>query len=159
MALVQEGDDAAYEQLYSRWHRSLFAFLLRRTGSQQRAEEALQDTFLKLFRHRKRYQPGRPFKSWVFTIAVNAGRDAWRPRPEIFRLRPAAAPCPPETKDLLVRALHLLPAKQRRLLLLSAEGFNATEIAEMMSIKPGAVRMRLSRARAAVRQNLGGLDA
>lgn len=157
MSQVRAGSHAAYEELWARWYRPIFSFLLKRTGHRGKAEDALQETFLRLFRYRKRYQPGRPFRSWIFAIAANAGRDARRPEAEIFWLvEPGDTSV--ELRDSLVRALHQLEAEDRRILLLSAEGFKGPEIAEMLGIRPGAARMRLSRARERVRSLLEGAD-
>jgi DNA-directed RNA polymerase specialized sigma24 family protein len=150
MARVYAGSHAAYEELYARWYRPIFSFLLRRTGSRSKAEDALQETFLRLFRYRRRYQLGRPFRAWIFAIAANAGRDARRPEPEIFWLE-GPGDSSPELRSILVSALHQLKAADRRLLLLAAEGFEGPEIAQMLDLRPGAVRMRLSRARERVR--------
>ncbi len=155
MARIQSGDHEAYHALYERWSRQVFRFLLRRTGSRAAAEEAIQETWLRMYRSRRSYDPKWPFPSWLFRIAVNAGHDAWRPEPEVFHLtRPA--PERPDLRNQLVQALHLLGPLERRMLLLAVEGFTSKEIATMLDTSPGAVRMRISRARAQLREVLGG---
>ncbi len=136
---VRAGSHAAYEELWARWYRPIYSFLLRRTGSRSEAEDALQGTFLRLFRYRKRYQPGRPVRSWIFAIAANAGRDARRPEPEIFWLEQPGETSY-ELRDSLVRALHRLRPDDRRILLLSADCFEGPEIAEMLGSRPGSDR-------------------
>ncbi len=158
MARVAAGDRYAYDTLYARWSASTFTFLLRRTGSRARAEEALQETWLRVFRHGRTFQNGRKFAPWVFAIAANAGRDARRPEPDLLHLEGEAAD-PGELRDRLVAALHLLDPLDRRLLLLAVEGFTSVEIGEMVRVNPTAVRMRLSRARASLREALGDADA
>lgn len=155
MARVHAGSHAAYEELYRRWYRPIFSFLLRRTGSRSKAEDALQETFLRLFRHRKRYKLGRPFRAWIFAIAANAGRDARRPEPEVFQLE-GSGDCSLEFRTSMISALHQLRPDDRRLLLLAVEGFSGPEIAEMLSKRQGTVRMRLSRARERMRDLLEG---
>lgn len=153
MAVVQEGDRPAYEALYARWRDPLFRFLLRRTGAVETAEDALQETWVRVYRFRENYDVKRSFRSWLYTIAANAGRDAARPQREIFYL-PADVGDSSELRDLLVSALHALEPDDRRLLLLVIEGFTPAEVAEMLGIAAGTARMRLSRARARVRENL-----
>lgn len=155
MKRICRGDADAYEALYLRWSGRVFDFLVRRTGARAEAEEALQETWLRVYRHSKRYNPMYPFPRWLFGIAVNAGRDAWRPEPQVFHLEPPPTH-DPDTRDRLVRALHGLDPGDRRLFLLTVEGFTSQEVGEMMQISPGAVRTRLCRARAALRQSLGG---
>jgi len=154
MAAVQRGDRPAYEALYARWRDPIFRFLLRRTGAVETAEDALQETWVRIFRFRDHYDAARPFRSWAYTIAANAGRDAARPQREVFQL-PDDPANPSDLRDLLVSALHALDPDDRRLLLLVIEGFTPGEVADMLQIAPGTARMRLSRARARVRESLG----
>ncbi len=153
MSCVQQGDRAAYEELYARWKDRVFAFLIRRTGARQQAEEAHQEAWLRVYRWRHRFDTTRTFRPWLYTLAANAGRDSARPDLEVFEL-PAVAGEPPEVKDLVVRALHALKPTDRRILLLTAEGFTAVEIGEMLDRKPPAVRARISRARQRIREKL-----
>jgi RNA polymerase sigma factor (sigma-70 family) len=161
MAQVREGDRAAYEALYHRWKEPVFAFLLRRTGARSAAEDAHQEAWLRLYRWRRRYDPTRPFRPWLYAIATNAGRDAYRPEPGLFLLPPAvAAPADPlETRDALVAALHALPPRDRRLLLLEAEGFTPAEIAGILALNSGAVRTGLHRAHARTAAALAALGS
>ena len=98
----------------------------------------------------------RDWGRWLFTIAANAGRDAYRPAPEELDFDP---PAPftntAMTRDSLLTALHSLDPNDRKMILLRAEGFNAKEIAEIMGIGHGAVRTRLFRAREKMRDKLG----
>ncbi len=152
MVRLQQGDHQAYQALYERWGGRVMDFLLRRTGSRARAEDALQETWLRVFRYAGGYQPDRPFAPWLFRIAVNAGHDAHEPEPEAFVLQ-ASYEHDPELRDRVARALHGLSAEDRRLLLLSVEGFDSTEIGGMLDQRPGTVRMRLTR----IRRHLQGI--
>lgn len=158
MMRVQSGDREAYDALYGRYSARLFAFLLRRTGARSAAEEAHQETWLRVYRWRARFDGRRPFRPWVFTIATNAGRDAARPEPGLFEL-PAEADEPSGLGELVAAALAALEPDDRRLLLLAIEGFDGNELAVMLGTTPGAVRTRLSRARARVRVAVRGEDA
>lgn len=149
------GDDQAYERLYARWSSRVLNFLGRRTGSRQTAEDALQETFLNVYRYRASFRHGRRFSPWLFSIAANAGKDAPEPVPDALAYNGPHRDRP-EVRDRLLRALRLLEPEERRLLLLSVEGFSSAEVGEMVGLSPGAVRMRVSRARAHVREVLGG---
>ncbi len=151
MARVQREDRAAYEQLYARYKDRVFGFLGRRTGSMERAQEAHQEAWLRVFRWRHRFDTSRSFRPWIFAIAANAGRDAMRPQPAIFRL-PVQPGEPQDVRDRLISALHALRPEDRRLMLLVAEGFTAEEVGEMLGMKAPAVRKRVSRARKRIRE-------
>jgi RNA polymerase sigma-70 factor (ECF subfamily) len=158
MERVQNGDRRAFEVLYGRWKDTLIRFLVRRTGSRSHAEDALQETFIRVYRHRNRYKSARPFKPWVYRIAANAGSDARRPDARLTELKgPVVAQLsdPAATRDLLMSALNMLNAMDRRILLLIIEGFNTTEVGEILGMRSGAVRMRLNRARQKLQRELG----
>lgn len=152
MMSVQAGDEQSYEVLFSRWRQPIFGFLQRRTGSRQAAEEAFQETWLRVYRWRGSYQAPRPFKPWLYRIASNAGHDARRPVVEDFHwIEPAAA----DTLAMLetvISTLHNLEPAERRLMLLVVEGFTSVEIAEILDLPAGAVRTRINRSRAKLRE-------
>lgn len=167
MLAVQAGDRKAFRELWDRWHGLVFQFLLRRTGRRSTAEDALQRTWIKVWRHRESYDGTRAFKPWLYTIAVNSGRDAWRAEAGLWD----AVPLDPATSSgsnperavhqrrLVGQALHALGGRDRRALLLAVEGFTAREIAEMLGMKEVTVRVRLHRARARIRARVeGGRD-
>lgn len=153
MVMVQQGDQDAYRQLYDRWRRPVFSFLVRRTGSLSLAEDAHQETWLRVYHRARSFNPQRPFRPWLYTLAANAGHDARRPEPTALTLDPSVSE-DPGLRDLLVSALHCLDEKDRKILLLVVEGFTAPEIAEMMEFGESGVRMRLLRARARIREVL-----
>jgi RNA polymerase sigma factor (sigma-70 family) len=159
MDRVTRGDRGAYEALYARWRKPLFRFLCRRTGCLGTAEEAHQETWLRVYRYRATYDRGRRFKSWLFAIAANCGRDAWPAASEAPLSIEPSQDEPHDLRDRLLEGLARLDPEERRLLLLSVEGFDGPEIAAMLGISAGAVRMRLSRARQRMREQLGGSDA
>lgn len=159
MRRVQQGDRAAYDALYHRWTPRLFPFLHRRTGHRRLAEEALQETWLRVHRFRDRYDPEQAFKPWLYRIATNAGRDTWRrPRFDEFE--------PPEgddggalwgqlwVRDAILKSLHALDARDRRLYLLVVEGFSVAEAGRMVDLTPSTARTRIQRARARIQESL-----
>jgi len=85
MVAIQAGDEVAFRKLWDRWREPLFRFLLRRTGGQSRAEDALQQTWIKVWRYRSSFDTARPFRTWIFKICAHAGRDAWRADVKMWR--------------------------------------------------------------------------
>lgn len=156
MAAAREGDHQAFRTLFDRYRERVFSFLMRRTGRRQNAEEAFQITWLRLWQWRARYDPSRPLRPWLFTIAANAGSDARRPTPEDFRevVELSGGTAGREARDALLSALHELSPADRRLLLFVGEGYTSQEIAAMEGLKPGTVRMRIKRARERVAERL-----
>src|SRR6266566_3514327 len=67
------GDRMALEQLYGRYARSVFGLALRRLGDRGRAEDAVQETFVSIWRAAKSYRPERgPGAPWLYAVARNA---------------------------------------------------------------------------------------
>ena len=153
MARLVAGDHAGFDELWNRWRQRAFSFLLRRTGSRAAAEDALQQTFWRVYRYRRSYDGRRAFRSWLFGIAANAGHDARRAEPDPWDPLPesTAGTSDPEgrahARDVLVRALHALEGRDRRVLLLTIEGFTSPEVGEMLGMNANTVRVRLKRAR------------
>lgn len=158
MVRVARSDRAAYEALYARYRLPIFRFLCRKTGTRMAAEEANQETWLRVHRFADRFDPSRRFKSWVFAIAANCGRDTARPDPTLFHL-PLEPSDPSDLRDRLVSALAAVDPPDRALLLMAAEGFTGPEIAAALELSPGAVRTRLYRARQRIRESIGRSDA
>src|ERR1700761_393470 len=89
------GDRPAFEKLYLRYSRPVFGLALRRLGDRGRAEEAVQETFVSIWRSAATYKPERgPAAPWLYGVARTAIADRTRPRYE----PPAEAPDEPSTE-------------------------------------------------------------
>lgn len=71
-------DVSAFEAIVHRYERELFAYLRRYLGSAESAEDVFQATFLKVYRHRLRFQEGRPFRPWLYAVATHEAIDSQR---------------------------------------------------------------------------------
>jgi RNA polymerase sigma-70 factor, ECF subfamily len=107
VAAAQGGSDAAFRALVEPLSRELSAYAYRLLGGYQDAEDALQETRLKAWRHLDSYEPTASFRAWVYRIATNTCLDLLRQRqrrvlpPDVG---PPVAPGPPTTErreDLL----------------------------------------------------------
>jgi RNA polymerase sigma-70 factor (ECF subfamily) len=73
------GERTALEQLYTRYARPVFGMALRRLGDRGRAEDAVQETFVSIWRAAKSYRPERgPGAPWIYAVARNAIVDRSR---------------------------------------------------------------------------------
>src|SRR5260370_5127617 len=97
MLRVQQDDAAAFTELIARFRARIYGHLLRRLGNRQDAEDLTQEVFLRLFRHRKRYQPRPRLGTWLFHITHNLASNAIpsRQHPTPRPLRIPHSPQPP----------------------------------------------------------------
>lgn len=130
-----------------------------RTGSVQDAEDIAQEVMLRLSRHERSIQSEAHLKAWLIRATANRAnslfRSAWRQRTlPLEEAIPAEEPHSSRS-DALTEALRALPPKQRVVVhLYYYEEMRVDEIAEALGVRPDAVKMRLSRARAALRRRL-----
>ena len=75
---ADDGNVEAFEELVSRHEKPVFNFILKRCGQRQRAEELLQETFLRVVRSADSYEPKAKFTTWLYTIARNLCIDRAR---------------------------------------------------------------------------------
>jgi RNA polymerase sigma-70 factor (ECF subfamily) len=78
MVRVCRDDAAAFATLVHRYERELFAFLHRYLHRRELAEDVFQASFLQVHRHRSRFEAGRPFRPWLYAIALRQAIDAHR---------------------------------------------------------------------------------
>ncbi len=94
------GDEAAFRALVEPFCRELSAYAYRMVGGYQDAEDALQETRLKAWRHLRSYEPTASFRAWVYRIATNTCLDMLRQRQRRMlpqEVGPSVAPGPPTT--------------------------------------------------------------
>lgn len=154
------GDETALAALMSRYERPLYAFLVRHVGAGADADDLFQETWIRVARHAGRYDPARPFTTWLFQIAVNLCRDRARrraARPEEVHADPAgdagtvAAGDDPEQSFVRAEraadvrtALAALPDAQREVVLLRYHHeLSEEEVAAIAGIPRGTVKSRL----------------
>ncbi len=136
---------------------NLRAFAISLTGDHHRANDLVQDTLLKAWAHRDKFQIGTNLKAWLFTILRNTYfSDIRKRRRELQDVDGQAAAqlmSPPEQNghldlDDFRRALTILSADQREaLLLVGAEGYSYEEAAQISGCAVGTVKSRVNRAR------------
>jgi RNA polymerase sigma-70 factor (ECF subfamily) len=168
MAQLARGETAALGELYMRHGQSTLRFLARTLRDTASAEDLCQDVFLTLPGAASRYTHQGQLRAWILGIAAKKARG-WQRRQWVrtrllgtFGLSSASTTAPtPETarSDAMAAAFDALPHDLREVLVLQvAEGLSGAEIAEVLGIGHGAVRVRLHRARQKLRERLAAMD-
>jgi RNA polymerase sigma-70 factor (ECF subfamily) len=162
MVQLQAGRESALETLVERWRGPLFGFLQRRASASD-ADDLFQETWLRVVRARRRFDPRRRFSTWLFQIANNLCRDRFRRSGAAARGRAALAEAPaagspdPSLRIDLARRLSALPERLREVLVLRYyRDLGEGEIAEVLAIPPGTVKSRLHAALRALREAESG---
>lgn len=159
---AKAGDDRAFEALMRRHERSVLGLCTRLLGSGGEAEEAAQDVFFRFYRALGQFDAERAVEPWLFRIAWNACRDRLRRRRPSVELTDGVALVPARAEWGLVlaelrQAMERLPDKERSALLLrEVDGLETEEVAERLGTSVVTVRSQISRARARLREWLGG---
>ncbi|MGE0042644.1 MAG: sigma-70 family RNA polymerase sigma factor [Vicinamibacterales bacterium] len=176
LARLRSGDDDAYETLVRAYGGRLLAVARRFLGSEDDARDVVQDAFLSAFRSLDRFEGQARLSTWLHRIVVNAALMKLRTRrrkPEepLDPLLPAyrddghyrehlsswdepadVALERRETRDLVRRLIDSLPETYRTVLMLrDIEGLGTEETATMLGVSTNAAKIRLHRARQALR--------
>jgi RNA polymerase sigma-70 factor (ECF subfamily) len=179
MLRVQQGDEAAFQELFRKLAPRVLQYTRRFVGSDAQAEEVTQDVFVQLFRFRDRYRPQSRLSTWVFTIATNLclnelrrperhlRTDIWDRRGDAEERREGPQLADPDARTPEERAaarelaIHLdaavgaLPPKQRAALLLSRiDGLAYRDVAEALGCTEGAVKALIFRATQSLKNTL-----
>ena len=172
------GDPLAFGVLVDRYQTRLLNFVNRTIGDRERAEDLVQEAFVRVHRHVHRFDQTKKFSTWVYTIASNLAKNELRNRsrsPLVFfqqtargdsreaDRRPLEFEDPGARPDDEFHRQHLreavetsvakLPAHHREVFVLrELEGRSYEEIAEITGTNLGTVKSRLNRARASFAQ-------
>ena len=163
---LADDDEIAFRSLVERHIDRAYAIALRILGNAADAEDVVQDTMLKVWTHRGRWQHGRArFSTWLYRVVSNRCIDLRRkPRTENVDAVPEVADTQPdassliernEARNLLEAAMQRLPEQQRLAVILSYhENMSNGEIAEVMDTTVAAVESLLKRGRQQLRELL-----
>lgn len=155
MLHVREGESEMLGVLFERYHGTLFSFYVRLMGDRGVSEDLVQEVFLRILRYRGTYQPGTPFRPWLYQIARNARMDHYRKTPRHETFEPEMVPpiVPTDSAQeqqegaLLHRALMQLSEDRREVLILARfQELKYTEIARLLGCELNTVKTRVHRA-------------
>src|SRR3981081_4420428 len=96
VARARQGDSEAFRVLVERHSRSAFRLAFRMTGNEQDAEDVVQDSLLKAYRHLGRFETRADFGTWLYRIVANCAVDVIRSR-QARQKHTWAEPCEPST--------------------------------------------------------------
>jgi RNA polymerase sigma-70 factor, ECF subfamily len=153
---AQSGDVAAFRWIYDRYESVLLRTALRMLGARPEAEDAVQNTFIKLFRSIDKFQFRSRFDTWLYRIHMNVCLDliARRPGMQVTHIQsePMLAAVQHELRIDLTEAIERLPARMRACFILFAiEELPQAEIAAIMHISIGGVKATIFQAKARLR--------
>ena len=168
---LRDGGNAAFDALFDRYRPLLLAYVRGMLHDRALAEDVVQDTFLGLVRQRRRIDPRRGVKSWLFRVARNRAIDVLRKRrPEIVAEdvaerpdrsgeqsveRPSAGIEREELRSDVRRLLELLPQRERDVLMLHYLGdMPFREVADVVKRPLGTVLWQSRRAIERLRKHL-----
>ena len=180
MTRLVSGHDVALNDLMERHAGKLFNYLVRSLQNEEDAADAAQETFVRVYQNRTKFDPSQRFSTWLYAIATNLVKDRYRHRsrhPQVsldagneatgenFRESvPSQKPTPSEAlqkterADAVRKAVGQLPEELRAPLILSEyEELSHAEIGAVLNCSAKAVETRLYRARKLLREKLDWL--
>ena len=164
MAQVALDQRDSLEPLVRRYAGPLVGFIRRMVRDPHQSEELFQEVFLTVWQKRRLYQFPRPFKPWLYTIALNKCRAAFRSpnrvgmeldaqSPSAADPTPADAVIAVETAELIAAAVHALPPQQRLVVALRIwDGLSYAEIAEIAGRAEATIRSNMHHGLATLRE-------
>ncbi|MBN7796159.1 sigma-70 family RNA polymerase sigma factor [Parahaliea mediterranea] len=156
MASAQRGDESDYRQLLEELSRAIHGFLLVRIGATHFTEDCVQECLVAIHCARHSYDPGRPFKPWLFAIVRHKAVDVLRRQGSYERARAR------QRELLQVAALDadpgeyltagegqllgkLVTGQREAITLTKIEGLSTAEAARVLNISESAVKVRVHR--------------
>ena len=166
MNKVRDGDLDKLGLLFERYKRMLFAYFYGMNRNAELSEDLVQNVFTRIIKYKSGFKGEGSFKYWLFHIARNVNADHYRKNKNVRYLdvanyedrveddrRADSEIEKRENQEFLQRALMNLEADQREIILLSKiEEMKYSEIAGMMEISEGAVKVRVFRAMQELKQ-------
>jgi RNA polymerase sigma-70 factor (ECF subfamily) len=170
LELFGQGRRDAFGVLVRRYEGELYGYLRRYLGDGELAEDVFQNTFLQVFTKIDQYEPGRPVRPWLYTIATHQAIDALRRQgrhqavsldqereelasaelPQLLGLLESRGPGPleqlqaDERRQLVRASVERLPEFLKQVVLLAYyQGLKYKDIADILGIPVGTVKSRL----------------
>jgi RNA polymerase sigma-70 factor (family 1) len=170
--LLRENDPLVFRQVFDEYHRRIYAYIYKKTGSAYLAEETMQLTFVKLWKYRRSLNAALPLSTHIFRIASTTMIDLIRSEKNqqhllrVIKHQPdtdADPEAPVEANELKQRVhviVRSMPEMQKKVFEMSRfEEKSHREIAVALSISIKTVETHISRALKFLRQHLNSLGS
>ena len=181
MLELQKDSDAALSELFRRYKSPLYYFIYRMLRQSDKTEDVLQETFFRVYRHRKEYKPTSKFSSWIYRIArnlcIDETRRYWNRKMSLDSeiagedqttdYTSSIQDNQPNSRDVviekemeeeIIRAIEKLSPEQQEVIMLNKyQGLSYGEIAEILDISSESVKQRAYRAHQQLRTMLAPL--
>ena len=173
-----DGRTGAFQHLYNRYRDRLVHFIIRKTGDADRAQDLVQEAFIRVTRHLHRFDTTKKFSTWVYTIASNLSKNELRNRSrsplvlfqklenswdddhrplqfEDSRMRPDDLYRKRFLRKIVEETVQELPEHHQLVFRLrELEGKSYEEIADITGVNLGTVKSQLHRARNSFAQRI-----
>jgi RNA polymerase sigma factor (sigma-70 family) len=161
MQMVKNGDLDKMSLLFERYHKPLFGFLFRMTGQKESSEDMLQNVFLRMLKYRNGFAGTGEFKTWMYHLARNVLNDHFSKNKKMpiheklteveDKIEVGDSTARQYEKkqemEMLLSAMKLMSRENRELLVLCRfQELRYNEIAQVLNISEGAVKVRVHRA-------------
>ena len=162
---AREGDLFAFEQILFFYEKAIYNYCLRVLKNSQNTKDVVQDTFIKVYNHRKEINPEKNIKTWIFTIATNTAYDFLRGKKrknetslddEIETISSLKAYYIEEglVSDVDQALLQINPEYRKVLLLFYQQGFAYQEIADILAMPINTVKTHILRGKEQLKEKL-----
>jgi RNA polymerase sigma-70 factor (ECF subfamily) len=162
---AQKGDLFAFEQILSFYEKAIYNYCLRVLKNSQNAKDVTQETFIKVYTHRKDIDPEKNVKTWIFTIATNTAYDFLRSKKrkmevnldeenETISSLEAYYIEEGMISDVDKALLQINPEYSKALLLFYQQGFTYQEISEILSAPINTIKTHILRGKEQLKEKL-----
>lgn len=160
VAKARQADETAWSAIVRAYQEPIFRMAYLILGDRHEAEDAAQETLIRAYRSLHQFDPDRPLKPWLLSIAANTAKNrrraGWRylkALRRLFRLEQGVAADPNEASATAIDSLHLweavqsLPGNDQQIIYLRYfMELSVAETASALELPPGTVKSRLHRA-------------
>ena len=160
------GDASAFDELYRRYERPLFGFILRQLGDRSEAEDVFHEAFMATLKQPKQERELASFRAWIFQVARNLCLNRIRSRKRaalVLEVEARSAEPTPQAEHLLsaseapaalARAVVELPEPLARVYELRIAGLSYQQIARVLELPLGTVKSRMHELVARLRKEI-----